>query len=124
MDDVLVTIERFVLDHQPQEARGELTAILYDMALAAKMIASQTRRAGLIDILGYTDDINVQGEQQKKLDVYADEVIFDFAVLENNDGGNGSDLKLRGECSGFVDIDFSDSDFSGVFIGNLIQKRS
>jgi fructose-1,6-bisphosphatase I len=76
MDDVLVTIERFVLDHQPQEARGELTAILYDMALAAKMIASQTRRAGLIDILGYTDDINVQGEQQKKLDVYADEVIY------------------------------------------------
>jgi fructose-1,6-bisphosphatase I len=76
MDDVLITIERFVLDHQPQDARGDLTAILYDMALAAKMIASQTRRAGLIDILGYTDGINVQGEQQKKLDVYADEVIY------------------------------------------------
>lgn len=72
----IITIERFLLDHEPVHARGDFTALLYDIALAAKMIATQTRRAGLLDILGYASQINVQGEQQKKLDVYADEVMF------------------------------------------------
>jgi fructose-1,6-bisphosphatase I len=72
----IVTIERFLLDTQPELARGELTSLLYEMALAAKIIAAQTRRAGLIDILGFADNVNVQGEEQRKLDVYADEVIF------------------------------------------------
>jgi len=72
----IVTIERFLLETQPKYARGDLTTLLYDMALAAKIIAAQTRRAGLLDILGYADNINVQGEQQQKLDIYADEVIL------------------------------------------------
>jgi fructose-1,6-bisphosphatase I len=45
------------------------------MALAAKMIASKVRSAGLVDILGATDDQNVQGEIQQKLDVFANETI-------------------------------------------------
>ena len=72
----IVTIERFLLDTQPELARGELTSLLYEMALAAKIIAAQIRRAGLIDILGFADNVNVQGEDQRKLDVYADGVIF------------------------------------------------
>ncbi|MEO8396521.1 MAG: class 1 fructose-bisphosphatase, partial [Chloroflexota bacterium] len=52
------------------------TALLYDMALAAKIIARETTRAGLVDILGATDSTNVYGERQQKLDVFADEVIF------------------------------------------------
>jgi len=72
----IVTIERFLLDTQPDYARGELTGILYDLALAAKIISAQTRRAGLLDILGFTDKTNVQGEVQRKLDVYADDVII------------------------------------------------
>ncbi|RMD51230.1 MAG: class 1 fructose-bisphosphatase, partial [Candidatus Thermofonsia bacterium] len=35
----VMTIERFILDHQPDYARGELTNLLYDLALAAKIIA-------------------------------------------------------------------------------------
>lgn len=71
----IVTIERFLLDTQPKQARGDLTSLLYQMALAGKIIAAQTRRAGLLDILGFADNVNVQGEEQRKLDVYADEVI-------------------------------------------------
>ncbi len=72
----IITIERFLLDTQPDYARGELTSILYDLALAAKIISAQTRRAGLLDILGFADNVNVQGETQRKLDVYADDVII------------------------------------------------
>ena len=74
----LITIERFLLSHQPEYARGDLTTLFYDLALAAKMIAAQTRRAGLLDILGYDVAVNVQGERQRKLDVYADEVIYNL----------------------------------------------
>lgn len=76
MSKTLITIERFLLDRQPGYATGDLTTLFYDIALAAKLIATQTRRAGLIDILGYQGTTNVQGESQKKLDVYADETIY------------------------------------------------
>ncbi|MCK6577892.1 MAG: class 1 fructose-bisphosphatase [Anaerolineae bacterium] len=78
MTEKTVTIERHITEKQKQhpQATGTLTALLYDMALAAKMIASQVRRAGLIDILGEAEGHNVYGEQQQKLDVYADSVIF------------------------------------------------
>lgn len=71
----IVTIERFVLDHQPEYAVGDFTNLLYDIALAAKAIAAQTLRAGLVDILGKAGSRNIQGEEQQKLDVYADRVI-------------------------------------------------
>ena len=73
----VVTIERFIIEqerHHP-EATGELSGILYDLALAAKMIANKVRSAGLADILGATDSENVQGEMQQKLDVLANEII-------------------------------------------------
>ena len=76
MGKALITIERFLLDRQPEHATGDLTTLFYDIALAGKMIAMQTRRAGLIDILGKEGTTNVQGEEQKKLDVYADDVIY------------------------------------------------
>lgn len=69
------TIERFIFKQQPEHAAGELTNLLYDIALAAKIIAYKTNRAGLTDILGRAGATNVQGEQQEKLDVYADELI-------------------------------------------------
>jgi fructose-1,6-bisphosphatase I len=75
-DKKIITIERYLLETQPEYARGDLTSLLYDMALAAKIIAASTRRAGLLDILGFADNVNVQGEEQRKLDIYADNVIF------------------------------------------------
>ena len=74
----VVTIERYIIEQERQhpEATGELSGILYDIALAAKMISQKVRRAGLVDILGATDLQNVQGEIQQKLDVFANETII------------------------------------------------
>jgi len=73
----VVTIERFIIEQEKlhPEATGELSGLLYDLALAAKMIANKVRSAGLADILGSTENINVQGETQQKLDVMANEII-------------------------------------------------
>lgn len=75
-ENKIITIERYILDHQPDYARGDFTNLLYDIAMAAKMIANKTTRAGLADILGSAGETNVQGETQQRLDVYADETIF------------------------------------------------
>ena len=74
----LITIERFLVERQPAEASGDLTALLYDLAVAGKLIASRTRRAGLTDLLGRSGVTNVQGEEQQNLDLYADEVFTGF----------------------------------------------
>lgn len=73
----VITIERFIIEQERQhpDATGELSGILYDLALAAKMISSKVRRAGLADVLGSTDHENVQGEIQQKLDVFANDTI-------------------------------------------------
>jgi fructose-1,6-bisphosphatase I len=73
----VVTIERFIIEQERQfpEATGELSGILYDIALAAKMIANKVRSAGLADILGSQGSENVQGEVQQKLDVLSNEII-------------------------------------------------
>ena len=77
-DTSVVTIERYIIEQEKlhPEATGELSGVLYDMALAAKMIANKVRSAGLADVLGATDDVNVQGEVQEKLDVIANEIII------------------------------------------------
>ena len=56
----VVTIERFIIEQERQhpEATGQLSGILYDMALAAKMIANKVRSAGLADILGSAGEEN------------------------------------------------------------------
>jgi fructose-1,6-bisphosphatase I len=73
----VVTIERFIIEEERNhpEATGELSGILYDLALAAKMIANKVRSAGLADILGSAESENVQGEVQQKLDIMANEII-------------------------------------------------
>jgi len=73
----VVTIERFIIEQERQfpAATGELSNLLYDLCLAAKIISRQVRRAGLTDILGEFGAINVQGEVQQKLDVFANETV-------------------------------------------------
>jgi fructose-1,6-bisphosphatase I len=69
----VITIERFILDQEElhPEATGELSNLLYDIALAAKIINSHVRMAGLADIIGSAGLINVQGEVVQKLDEFA-----------------------------------------------------
>jgi fructose-1,6-bisphosphatase I len=73
----VTTIERFILDQETRypEATGELSNLLYDIALATKIIAAAIRRAGLVNILGAAGHRNVQGEDQQKLDVIANEIV-------------------------------------------------
>lgn len=75
----IVTIERFIMDQERlhPKATGELSNLLYDIALAAKVINSHVRMAGLADILGTTGVVNVQGEVVRKLDDFANESMKD-----------------------------------------------
>jgi len=77
-DSSLVTIERFILEQERlhPEATGELTQLLYDIALASKVISGYVRRAGLVDVLGAFGRTNVQGEEQQKLDVIANDTMI------------------------------------------------
>jgi fructose-1,6-bisphosphatase I len=70
----VVTLNEFIQNKQNefQYASGELTRLLNDIGIAAKIINSGVRKAGLIDILGKAGSENIQGEEQQKLDVYAD----------------------------------------------------
>jgi fructose-1,6-bisphosphatase I len=81
----VVTIERFILDQERMhpDATGELSNLLYDFALGAKIVAAAIRRAGLINVLGSAGNTNVQGEDQQKLDVLAN------ATLKNVMGHTG-----------------------------------
>ena len=74
----IITIERYILEQQIgfPEATGALTNLLYDLALSAKIIASHTTRAGSAEILGSTDEENIQGETVQKLDVFAERTIY------------------------------------------------
>jgi len=73
----ITTIERHILSEQDKfpDASGALTQLLYDIALAGKLIASRTTRAGLADVLGGTGSTNVQGEKVQKLDMYAHRIL-------------------------------------------------
>lgn len=76
--DKITTIERHILEEQRNypEATGALTSLLYDIALAGKVIASKTTRAGLVEILGRAGATNVQGEDVMKLDQLADRMMI------------------------------------------------
>ncbi|MDT8435514.1 MAG: class 1 fructose-bisphosphatase [Gemmatimonadota bacterium] len=78
MDRYVVTLGRFILEEERQHpgATGALTSILYDLALAAKLVHREVSKAGLVDILGQAGHGNVHGEEVQKLDDYAHEVVF------------------------------------------------
>lgn len=71
----ITTLNEFIMDRQADfpGASGELSRILNDIAVASKIVSRDVRRAGLVDhILGAQGETNIQGEEQQKLDVVAD----------------------------------------------------
>jgi fructose-1,6-bisphosphatase I len=80
------TLARHIIDQEKMhpEATGELSKLLHDLSLAAKVISLEVNKAGLVDILGFTGDNNVHGEQVKKLDVFA----HDMMVKAMDHGGH------------------------------------
>jgi fructose-1,6-bisphosphatase I len=75
---MIVTIQQHILQEQKRfpGASGEFSWLLSGITLATKMVQARVRRAGLSDILGSFDEVNVQGEVQQKLDVYANEALM------------------------------------------------
>ena len=69
------TLDEFTIQQMRDfpNATGELSGLLRDMGLAAKRVNVEVNKAGLVDILGDYGTVNVQGEEVKKLDVYANE---------------------------------------------------
>lgn len=73
--EIIKTLGEFIIDQQKEYpgASGELTSLFSSIRLAAKILHREINKAGLADIMGSAGAANVQGEQQQKLDVYANE---------------------------------------------------
>jgi fructose-1,6-bisphosphatase I len=67
------TLGQFIIEKQADfpYAKGELSRLLRDIGIAAKIVNREVNKAGLVDILGEAGTVNIQGEDQKKLDVFA-----------------------------------------------------
>lgn len=90
----LTTLNEFIMKKQADfpGASGELSRLLNDIAVAAKIVTRDVRRAGLVDnILGAQGEVNVQGEQQQKLDVVADNQFIKMFELGGEVCGIGSE---------------------------------
>ena len=69
------TLGEFIIENQSsfQYSSGELSKLINAIRLAAKVVNHQVNKAGLVDVLGMSGDTNIQGEEQQKLDVFANE---------------------------------------------------
>ena len=78
MEERNKTLGEFIIEKQTdfQYSTGELSRIINSIRLAAKVVNYKVNKAGLVDIVGAAGDTNVQGEDQQKLDVYANEVFI------------------------------------------------
>lgn len=85
----VTTLNQFIVEKQAEipGATGEFSRLLHHIGIAAKKVHREVNKAGLVDILGRVGSINVQGEDQQKLDLFADTIFLD-------------ELKASGECCG------------------------
>jgi fructose-1,6-bisphosphatase I/sedoheptulose-1,7-bisphosphatase len=75
------TLSKFLIQQLQSEGKGDLAALLVDVAAAVKAISSMTAKGGLADILGSLETENIQGETQKKLDVLSDQAFINTFQL-------------------------------------------
>jgi fructose-1,6-bisphosphatase I len=87
----ITTLDEFVIRRQRDfsYATGELTALLRDIGVAAKIVNREVNKAGLINILGKEQYSNVSGDEVQKLDIYANQRMIEC-------------LKNSGECAGIA----------------------
>src|SRR3989337_2493652 len=81
------TLGQYIIEKQADFpfSKGELSRLLRDIGIASKIVNREVNKAGLADILGDAGEINIQGENVKKLDVFANEQFI-------------AALKAGGEC--------------------------
>jgi len=78
MTKAMTTVQRHILEQErtKPQATGDLTGLLWDLTLAAKVISTQVNRGGLADIFGETGDANVSGDLVRRLDRIAQDTIY------------------------------------------------
>ena len=96
----ITTLGQFIIERQGefQYAKGELSRLLRDIGIAAKVISREVNKAGIAEIIGDTGEINVQGEDVKKLDIIGNEMFI-------------STLSRGGECCVFASVKFPKRNF-------------
>jgi fructose-1,6-bisphosphatase I len=107
------TLGEFIIENQSafRYTSGELSRLLNSLRLAAKVVNHEVNKAGLIDILGAAGDVNIQGENQQKLDVYANEVFIKTLTKRNIVCGIASE-----EEDDFIAINSQDENHQNKYI--------
>jgi len=79
------TLGEFIIENQAsfKYTSGELSSLINSIRLAAKVVNYEVNKAGLVDIIGAAGDVNIQGENQQKLDVYANEKFIQTMTKRN-----------------------------------------
>lgn len=129
-----ITVTEHLLLHQRQNpmATGQFTRLLNELILSAKIITRDVNKAGLVDILGYTGAVNVQGENVQRLDEFANSVLihrmeragvlYAMASEENADLIKVSQRFPRGEYFLVFDpLDGSSNIDANVSIGTIFS---
>ena len=79
------TLGEFIIENQTsfKYTSGELSRLINSIRLAAKVVNHEVNKAGLVDIIGAAGDTNIQGEDQQKLDIYANEKFIQTLTNRN-----------------------------------------
>ena len=133
-----MTLARHIIEGEKRhpEATGELSRLLSDLSLAAKIISLEVNKAGLVDILGFTGGNNVHGEQVKKLDMFAHDILIramdhggHFCVMASEEEENIIHIPARHKIGKYVllfdPLDGSSNIDVNISIGTIfsIYKR-
>jgi len=107
------TLGEFIIENQSsfKYSSGELSRLINSIRLAAKVVNYEVNKAGLVDVLGSFGDTNVQGEDQQKLDVYANEKFIQTLVNRNIVCGIASE-----EEDDFISINSSDNKHQNKYV--------
>ena len=107
------TLGEFIIENQSsfRYSSGELSRLINSIRLAAKVVNYEVNKAGLVDVLGPVGDTNVQGEDQQKLDIYANEKFIQTLVNRNIVCGIASE-----EEDNFISINSSDNKHQNKYV--------
>lgn len=107
------TLGEFIIENQSsfKYSSGELSSLINSIRLAAKVVNHEVNKAGLVDIIGAAGDTNIQGEDQQKLDVYANEKFIQTMTNRNIVCGIASE-----EEDDFISINSQDENHQNKYI--------
>ena len=107
------TLGEFIIENQSsfKYTSGELSRLINSIRLAAKVVNHEVNKAGLVDIIGAAGDTNIQGEDQQKLDVYANEKFIQTLTNRNIVCGIASE-----EEDDFISINSQDENNNNKYI--------